>query len=173
MLEVRAEQLVFLDESIFKEQTGWRCMAYAPIAHLARWPDDLTMGKTWSILPAYIIDGYLPCTGIREGYYKREDFIARLQDELLPHCNPYLGPRSVISLDNLDIHLGGRVQEILEEAGCIVKFPPPYLPDYSSIELTCSGLKAWMRRHFRRVWRGFHGNFGAFLQYAIDQSHCD
>ena len=30
-----------------------------------------------------------------------------------------------------------------------------------------------MRRHFRRVWRGFNGDFGAFLQYAIDQSHCD
>ena len=70
-------------------------MAYAPIGHPARWPDDLTRGKTWSILPAYTIDGYLPCIGIREGYYKREDFIAWLQDELLPHCNPYPGPRAL------------------------------------------------------------------------------
>ena len=31
MHEITAEQLVFLDESIFKEQTGWRCMAYSPI----------------------------------------------------------------------------------------------------------------------------------------------
>ena len=30
ILDVHAEQLVFLDESIFKQQTGWRCMAYAP-----------------------------------------------------------------------------------------------------------------------------------------------
>ena len=32
-----AEQLVFLDESIFKLQSGWRCMAYGPIWEPARW----------------------------------------------------------------------------------------------------------------------------------------
>ena len=26
-------------------------------------------GDTWSILPAYTVDGYLPCTGIKQGYY--------------------------------------------------------------------------------------------------------
>ena len=37
MLDVTAEQLVFLDESLFKAQTGWRCMAYSPIGSEARW----------------------------------------------------------------------------------------------------------------------------------------
>ena len=31
MLDLTAEQLVFLDEALFKMQTGWRCMAYGPI----------------------------------------------------------------------------------------------------------------------------------------------
>ena len=46
MLDIHAEQLVFLDESIFKQQTGWRCMAYAPIGQPARWCDDLTKDAT-------------------------------------------------------------------------------------------------------------------------------
>ena len=31
MLDVTAEQLVFIGESIFKQQTSWRLIAYAPI----------------------------------------------------------------------------------------------------------------------------------------------
>lgn len=58
-----ADQLVFLDESIFKLQTGWRAYAYAPIGDPARWSDNCKRGDTWSILPAYTTTGYLPCTG--------------------------------------------------------------------------------------------------------------
>ena len=112
MHEVTAEQLVFLDESIFKEQTGWRCMAYAPIGQPARWSDDMTRGKTWSILPAYTIDGYLPCTSIREGYYNQEAFLTWITHELLPHCNPYPEPRSIICLDNGSHHLDPRVEQV-------------------------------------------------------------
>jgi hypothetical protein len=46
MLDVTAEQLVFLDESIFKQQTGWRLMAYGPIGQPARYSDDMTRGDT-------------------------------------------------------------------------------------------------------------------------------
>ena len=63
-----ANQLVFVDESLFKQQTGWRCMAYAPIGDPARWQDDVRRGSTHSILPALTIDGYLPCTGVKEGF---------------------------------------------------------------------------------------------------------
>lgn len=31
MLDLKAEQLVFVDESLFKLQTEWRCMAYGSI----------------------------------------------------------------------------------------------------------------------------------------------
>lgn len=42
MLDGTAEQLVFLDESIFKQQTGWRLIAYGPIGQPARYSDDIT-----------------------------------------------------------------------------------------------------------------------------------
>ena len=173
MVDVKAEQLVFLDESIFKQQTGWRCMAYAPIGQPARWCDDLTRGATWSISPAYTVDGYLPCTSIREGYFNQETFLDWVQNDLLPHCNPYPGPRSIIYLDNVSIYLDPRIQQVVEEAGLMIKFLPPYSSDYSPIELSFSVLKAWMRRHWRRLWPLFQGDFGGLLRYAIDHSQCD
>ena len=46
--DVTAEQLIFLDESLFKAQICWRSMAYAPIGDPARWQDDIRRGDTWS-----------------------------------------------------------------------------------------------------------------------------
>ena len=64
MLNFTADQPVVIDESLFKEQTGWRPMAYAPIGERARWHDNITRGKTHSLLAAYTVDGYLPDYGL-------------------------------------------------------------------------------------------------------------
>ena len=144
MLDLTAEQLVFLDEALFKMQTGWRCMAYDPIGQRVIREDDLRTGDTWSILPAYTTEGYLPCTSIRLDYFNGEAFYNSVVNELLPYCNPYPQPRSVICLDNVSIHLDPRVRDAIEARGCLLRFPPPYSPDHSPIELTFSLLKAWM-----------------------------
>ena len=53
----------------------WRSMAYAPIGDPARYHGDLNRGDTCSILSAYTTAGYLPCTGIKKGYYSKEDIL--------------------------------------------------------------------------------------------------
>ena len=67
MLNVTAEQMVFIDESLFNEATGWRHYTYAPVGQPGQYHASRTRGYTWSILPAYTVDGFLPCTGIKEG----------------------------------------------------------------------------------------------------------
>lgn len=171
--QVRAEQLVFIDESLFKLQTMWRAMAYAPIGEPARYRVDMNRGDTYSILPAYTTEGYLPCTGIKQGYYNSDNFFEWLTKELLPLCNEYPGNRSIICLDNVNVHINPRIKEAIEQRGCLVKYLPPYSPDYTPIELTFSVLKAWMRRHFESFRTVFQGNFEGFLRYAIENSRCD
>ena len=105
MHDISAEQMVFIDESLFKQQTGWRLMAYGPIGSLARYADDMARGNTWSILPAYTVDGYLPCTGIRLGFFNGDAFVSWILNELLPHLRPFLERRSVVCLDNLNVYL--------------------------------------------------------------------
>jgi len=44
MLRLMAEQLVFVDESLFNETTGWRHQAYAPVGQSARYQASRTRG---------------------------------------------------------------------------------------------------------------------------------
>ncbi|KAF1980243.1 hypothetical protein BU23DRAFT_445293, partial [Bimuria novae-zelandiae CBS 107.79] len=47
----------------------------------------------------------------------------------------------VIILDNVLIYTNNKVTEILKAASHVVRFLPPYLPNYNPIELTFSVLK--------------------------------
>ena len=73
--DVTAEQIIFLDETLFKAQSCWRSMAYTLMGDPARWQDDIRRGDTWSVLPAYTVEGYLRCTGVRKGYFNDEHFL--------------------------------------------------------------------------------------------------
>jgi transposase len=63
---------------------------------------------------------------------------------------PWLLPGSVIVLDNAKIHHGGRIQEIVEEAGCSVLYLPPYSPDFSPIEPAWGWIKSRVRQRCPR-----------------------
>ena len=65
------------------------------------------------------------------------------------------------------------MKQAIKDKGILLKFLPPYLPDYNPIELTFSMLKAWIRRHFRRLQPQFKGDFGGFLWHVIKNSGCD
>ena len=171
--QVKAEQLVFVDETLFKFQTMWRSMAYAPIGDPARYHSDIRRGDTFSVLPAYTTDGYLPCTGVKKGYYSKDDLIDWLLNDLLPLCNEYPAPRSILVLVNVSVHVDRRIIQAVEEKGCLVKYLPPYSPDYNPIELTFSVLKAWMRRHFEAFRHFFQNDFEGFLRYALEHGGCD
>ncbi|KAF9730160.1 hypothetical protein PMIN01_12093 [Paraphaeosphaeria minitans] len=176
MRRYAAEDVVFLDESIFNEKTGWRHHAYAPIGEEMRYTQDIKRGKTWAILPAYTVDGYLPCTGIKEGYYSREEFIEWVELELIPALRvKFGGPPVVIVLDNVSIHTNNDVPRLLRDAGFVVRYLPPYSPDYNPIELTFAVLKAWIRRNYCYIRTRFPGDsgFGDFLRAAIAESGCD
>ena len=176
MRRYTAQDVVFLDESIFNEKTGWRHHAYAPVGHPARYTQDIRRGKTWAILPAYTVDGYLPCTAIKEGYFNHEDFLEWIVRELIPTLRAkYDGRPMVIVLDNVSIHTNDAITEVLRNAGHVVRYLPPYSPDYNPIELTFGVLKAWIRRNYCYVRSRFpgEGGFGGFLKAAIVESRCD
>ena len=59
-------------------------MTNAPIGHEARYSASVRRGKTWSILVAMILGGWLDCTAIKEGHYNRENVCNWLKKSLLP-----------------------------------------------------------------------------------------
>lgn len=173
IIGLRASQCVFVDESAFNERTGWRHFAYSQVGQPGRYRGDTTRGRIWSVLPAYTSEGYLSCTLLKEGAIDGDEFYRWVVEDLLPCCNRYPQTKSVIIMDNCQTHIKARIEEAVLEAGCEIKYLPPYSPDFNPIELTFSVLKSWIRRHFTQVYPTFEGDFEAFLKHAIAESYCD
>jgi len=172
MRQFAAEDLVFLNESIFNEKTGWRYLAYGPIGSDIRYPADIQRGRTWSICAAMTISGWLPCTGVKEGYFKMPDLLNWLRTMLLPALNRESTRPYVIVLDNCSTHIDEVIVKAIEDEGHIVRFLPPYSPDFNPIELTFSVLKSWLQHNY--VWtRSSFERFGDYLVWAIGHSRCD
>src|SRR5947209_14422973 len=59
---------------------------------------------------------------------------------------PSLQPGQIVIMDNLSIHKGNKVRQLIEARGCQVLFLPAYSPDLSPIEEAFSKVKAVLRR---------------------------
>lgn len=83
----------------------------------------------------------------------------------MPLTNPYPGPRSVLILDNCNIHHAKEVRQLVEDdagimllpfalffpdihIGCRLLYLPPYSPDFNPIEEAFASMKAFLRRNF-------------------------
>jgi transposase len=64
---------------------------------------------------------------------------------------PTLRPGDYVLLDNLSVHKGARVQELIEATGATLRFLPPYSPDFNPIEHAFSKLKSILRRMAART----------------------
>jgi transposase len=76
---------------------------------------------------------------------------------------PTLRPGQVVVLDNLSVHRGTRVRELVEAAGCRLLFLPAYSPDFNPIELAFAKLKPALRRAAARTFDDLVGATGAAL----------
>ena len=59
---------------------------------------------------------------------------------------PTLHPGETVIMDNLSIHKGKKVQELIEAQRCQLLFLPAYSPDFSPIEEAFSKIKSVLRR---------------------------
>lgn len=119
MMDYTADQLVFLDESIFNERTGWRHRAYGPIGAENRYAAGIDRGKSWSVLPAYSLRyGYLDCTGIKKGYNNTEDLLEWIETRHIPAVNRQFEGRAMcIILDNCSTYCDDRILDAIRRAG--------------------------------------------------------
>jgi transposase len=110
---------------------------------------------------------------VREGYFNTEAFYQWLVEDLLPLCNLFPGPNSVIIFNNASSHYNPIIAEVIHARDCLVRYLFSYSPDYSPIELSFSVLKAWIRRRFQELWPPFKRSFGDFLLMCVTRSRCD
>jgi transposase len=158
---------VFVDESGANERTGYRKYGWSPRGSIAIEYSPLKRSERWSILPALTLNGWIDCL-IFQSSITGQIFEDWLEQKVLPQCNPYPGPRSVLIMDNASIHKSDKVQELCNIAGVLREDLPPYCPEFNPIEATFGDIKAWIKKN-HRVAELYH-NYGAFLIYAAEQA---
>lgn len=65
---------------------------------------------------------------------------------LLPLCNPFPGPNSILIMDNCRFHHSWFIEAVCNFFGVIVLFLPPYSPHLNPIEVMFNCLKMKIKR---------------------------
>ena len=109
--EWQADQLVFVDESAANERTMDRKFGWAPVGASSVEIRPAKRMQRWSLLPAYTIDGYITWD-VRQASFTTATFNEFIIKSVLPLCNPYPAVRSIIVMDNAQIHRSEVLQYI-------------------------------------------------------------
>ncbi len=63
---------------------------------------------------------------------------------------PVLKPGQVVVMDNATFHKRGRIEQLIQEAGCQLLYLPAYSPDFNKIEQCWSWLKNRIRKQLEQ-----------------------
>lgn len=77
-----------------------------------------------------------------EGSCNRTVFEIWLESCLIP----LLKPGQVVIMDNASFHKGGRIEQLIQDAGCQLLYLPAYSPDLNKIERCWFWLKSHIRK---------------------------
>ena len=108
MGDATAAHYVYVDESGMDDRDDY---GYSPNGWVSRWPINRA-----------IYDAGVSCN--------RLVFETWLETCLIPG----LKPGNIVVIDNASFHHGGRIEALIEAAGCKVMYLPPYSPDLNRIE---------------------------------------
>jgi transposase len=138
--ELDASKFVFLDES-GSNIALTRLYARAPKGKRARGTIPRNRGKNMTLISSLTLQG-LGASLILDGSANTEVFEIYVEQILAPS----LEPGQMVIMDNLSIHKGTKVRQLIEARGCQVLFLPAYSPDLSPIEEAFSKIKAILPR---------------------------
>src|SRR5258708_5898304 len=117
-----------------------RRYARAPKGKRARGSIPRNSGKNVTLISDLSLGG-LGELFLVDGAANGDLFEAYVEQILLPT----LHPGETVIMDNLSIHKGKKVQELIEVKGCHLLFLPAYSPDFSPIEEAFSKIKSVLR----------------------------
>lgn len=145
MSTIACEQVVYLDES---GMDGREDYAYGWNARGRRF-DALKSGCRQGRVNmiAALCNHQLLAPFTIEGACNRVVFEKWLESCLLP----VLKPGQVLVLDNATFHRGGRIEQLVEQAGWGLLYLPAYSPDLNKIE----GCWSWLNSRIRKHLSGF------------------
>jgi transposase len=118
-----------------------RTHGYAPIGERCVGKHDWHAKGRTNVIGALLATTRLTVT-LFTGTINADVFFAWLSQDLLPK----LPPNSVIVMDNAPFHKRTDSQQLIEQAGHLLAFLPPYSPDLNPIEHKWAQSKARRRQ---------------------------
>ena len=109
----------------------------------------------------------LTAPAVFDGPIDSVTFLAYVEQVLVPT----LHPGDVVVLDNLVVHKQPEVRAAIECTGALVRFLPPYSPDFNPIEQVFAKLKAFLRALKPRTFDDVN-TFVAKALHLFDPSEC-
>lgn len=146
MRYINANMIVWLDESGADRRSARRMFGY----HLrGMTPVDYKFtfrGKRFSSI-AIMSQRGLEDVDTYEGTINGNTFCDFIERCLVPILQPFNGTnsRSVVVMDNASIHHVEEVVATIEATGAILRFLPPYSPDYNPLEESFAKVKAFLK----------------------------
>ena len=138
--QIEAERFVFVDE-MGSNTSLYPLCGWSPSGERAPCSVPRNRGKNTTILASLTLEGMGPTVAI-EGSNNAVVFETYVEQFLVPA----LRVGQVIVMDNLSVHKGERVRELVEGAGCELLYLPPYSPDLNPIEEAFAQIKALLRK---------------------------
>ena len=147
-------QLVFLDETSKDARTAWRKWGWGVRGKRVVTSMPYARGTRISILAALGVNGFIGYAHT-VGTFTRGAFHQAFAEYILPLLRPWPGPNSIVVMDNASIHMYVELEALINSAGAILVYLPPYSPDLNPIEASFGLLKAWILKHAHLSWRHF------------------
>ena len=143
--EIGTKNVIYLDESGFDMRDNYKDSGWARLGkkiygertgnRFANKRQSLLMGKRGK-------DWLAPF--IFEGTCNTELFNEWLKVMLIPELKKYT-TKQVVIMDNASIHKNKKTRQLIEEAGHILLFLPPYSPDFNPIEKIFGVIKRTLK----------------------------
>jgi DDE superfamily endonuclease len=148
----RATQLLYVDESSKKLKDCRRTRAWRvkgdkvgiPVVHT-------NAGNAGCVIASLSLEGVQSVSVVdinEEGNVDGERFLQAFREDILVTCEPYPGNRSVVIMDNAQVHMKLMVIAACTEVGVLVIFLPAYSFDYNPIELVFNVGKTKLRNRY-------------------------
>jgi transposase len=120
-------------------------------------------GKNVTLISSITPEGMGPSMSI-QGSSDTESFGLYVRNVLAPR----LQAGQIVLMDNLSVHKGGWVRDLIERKGCQLWLLPPYSPDLNPIEGAFSKVKNLIRKAKARTLEALFAVTGRALE-AISQ----
>ena len=137
---VDPERLLFVDESSTNIAMVAR-YGRAPKGERAHGKAPRNWGKNVTLISSITLEGMGPSMSI-QGSSDTESFSLYMREVLAPS----LKSGQIVLMDNLSVHRGAWVRDLIEEKGCRLWLLPSYSPDMNPIEEAFSKVKNLIRK---------------------------